>query len=201
MPWVWSTKEIGREGIDGDPRTFDEVERTAVLHELDAILNSPVFQPSKRCQQFLVLRSPPPPGGKPRAAQGTHDRGGPLSAPRRIRNRRRPCSSRTGGRSSQKTGPVLPDGPQQLAGPHRASRRHIHSGVQVGTPRTATGRSSSASVWIGSSRDNPTNRKRPGIRRSRIATVARNKDFNREAQAAFLGFVGSRPRRCWPVSR
>ncbi|MGA9134095.1 MAG: hypothetical protein ACLP00_25875 [Terracidiphilus sp.] len=48
-----TTKEIGREGIDGDPRTFDEVERTAVLHELDAILNSPVFQPSKRCKQFL----------------------------------------------------------------------------------------------------------------------------------------------------
>jgi hypothetical protein len=47
------TKEIGREGVDGDTRTFDEVERTAVLSELDAILNSPIFQPSKRCQQFL----------------------------------------------------------------------------------------------------------------------------------------------------
>lgn len=47
------TKEMGREGVDADSRTFDEVERTAVLRELDAILNSPVFQPSKRCQQFL----------------------------------------------------------------------------------------------------------------------------------------------------
>ncbi len=47
------TKEIGREGVDGDSRTFDEVERATVLRELDAILNSPVFQPSKRCQQFL----------------------------------------------------------------------------------------------------------------------------------------------------
>src|ERR1700691_1404381 len=50
---VLITKEMGREGIDGDSRTFDEVERTEVLRELDAILNSPVFQPSKRCQQFL----------------------------------------------------------------------------------------------------------------------------------------------------
>jgi hypothetical protein len=47
------TKEIGRERNDSDSRTFDEVERTEVLRELDAILNSPVFQPSKRCQQFL----------------------------------------------------------------------------------------------------------------------------------------------------
>ena len=47
------TKESGREGVDGDSRTFDEVERTEVLRELDAILSSPVFQPSKRCQQFL----------------------------------------------------------------------------------------------------------------------------------------------------
>jgi hypothetical protein len=47
------TKEIGREGFDGDSRTFDEVERSEILRELDAILNSPVFQPSKRCQQFL----------------------------------------------------------------------------------------------------------------------------------------------------
>jgi hypothetical protein len=47
------TKEIGREGVNGDSCTFDEVERTSVLRELDAILNSSVFQPSKRCQQFL----------------------------------------------------------------------------------------------------------------------------------------------------
>lgn len=48
-----ATKEIGREGVDGDSRTFNEGERAQVLNELDAILNSPVFQPSKRCQQFL----------------------------------------------------------------------------------------------------------------------------------------------------
>ena len=47
------TRQIGREGVDGDARTFDEGERAAVLRELDAILNSPVFQSSKRCQQFL----------------------------------------------------------------------------------------------------------------------------------------------------
>jgi hypothetical protein len=48
-----TTNQIGSEGVDGDSRTFDDVERTAVLRELDAILNSPVFQTSKRCQQFL----------------------------------------------------------------------------------------------------------------------------------------------------
>jgi hypothetical protein len=47
------TRQIGREGVDGDIRTFNDGERAAVLRELDAILNSPVFQSSKRCQQFL----------------------------------------------------------------------------------------------------------------------------------------------------
>jgi hypothetical protein len=47
------TRQIWREGVDDDSRTFDGVERTQVLHELDAILSSPFFQPSKRCQQFL----------------------------------------------------------------------------------------------------------------------------------------------------
>lgn len=47
------TREIGHEGVHANARTFDEVERASVLRELDAILNSPVFQPSKRCQQFL----------------------------------------------------------------------------------------------------------------------------------------------------
>jgi hypothetical protein len=45
------TKQIGREGVES--HTLDEVERASVLRELDAILNSPVFQSSKRCQQFL----------------------------------------------------------------------------------------------------------------------------------------------------
>jgi hypothetical protein len=45
------TKQIGREGVES--HTLDEVERASVLRELDAILNSPVFQASKRCQQFL----------------------------------------------------------------------------------------------------------------------------------------------------
>jgi len=47
------TKEIGREGVDGDTRTIEGAERASVLRELDAILSSPIFQPSKRCQQFL----------------------------------------------------------------------------------------------------------------------------------------------------
>lgn len=48
-----TTNQIGCEGVDGDSRTYDDVERATVLRELDAILNSPVFQTSKRCQQFL----------------------------------------------------------------------------------------------------------------------------------------------------
>jgi hypothetical protein len=44
---------IGREEVTGDTRALDELEKTSVLRELDAILNSPIFQPSKRCQQFL----------------------------------------------------------------------------------------------------------------------------------------------------
>src|ERR1017187_5540480 len=47
------TKDIGRGEVGGDTRSFDDVERTSVLRELDAILNSSVFQPSKRCQEFL----------------------------------------------------------------------------------------------------------------------------------------------------
>jgi len=48
-----TTSQVWREEVDGDTRTFDEVEKASVLRELDAILSSPVFQPSKRCQQFL----------------------------------------------------------------------------------------------------------------------------------------------------
>lgn len=48
-----TTNQIGHAEVDGDNRTFDDLERASVLRELDAILNSPVFQPSKRCQQFL----------------------------------------------------------------------------------------------------------------------------------------------------
>jgi hypothetical protein len=45
--------QIWREEVNGDTRTLDELEKATVLHELDVILNSPIFQPSKRCQQFL----------------------------------------------------------------------------------------------------------------------------------------------------
>ena len=45
--------QIGHEESDDKNRTFDDLERTAVLRELDAILNSPIFQTSKRGQQFL----------------------------------------------------------------------------------------------------------------------------------------------------
>ena len=44
---------VGREEVTGDTHALDELEKTSVLRELDAILNSPIFQPSKRCQQFL----------------------------------------------------------------------------------------------------------------------------------------------------
>jgi len=45
--------QIWHEEVVGDDRIFDETERASILRELDAILNSPVFHPSKRCQQFL----------------------------------------------------------------------------------------------------------------------------------------------------
>src|ERR1035441_2754741 len=44
---------VGREEVTGDTHALDELEKTSVLRELDAILDSPVFQSSKRCQQFL----------------------------------------------------------------------------------------------------------------------------------------------------
>jgi len=48
-----TTPQVWREKVVGDDRSYDESERASVLRELDAILNSPVFQSSKRCQQFL----------------------------------------------------------------------------------------------------------------------------------------------------
>ena len=48
-----STHQIGHVEVDGENRNFDDRERAAVLSELDAILNSPIFQTSKRGQQFL----------------------------------------------------------------------------------------------------------------------------------------------------
>jgi hypothetical protein len=49
-----TANHIGHEHeVDGDNRSFDDLERTAILSELDAILNSPIFQTSKRGQQFL----------------------------------------------------------------------------------------------------------------------------------------------------
>lgn len=48
-----TTNQIWREEVHGETRTLDDLEKAAILHELDAILNSPIFQPSKRCQQFL----------------------------------------------------------------------------------------------------------------------------------------------------
>ena len=49
-----ATSPIGHEELDGDRRIFNDVEKQSVLRELDAILNSPVFQPSKRGKQFLT---------------------------------------------------------------------------------------------------------------------------------------------------
>ena len=48
-----TTNQILRDEADGDTRVLDEFERASILRELDAILNSPTFQPSKRCKQFL----------------------------------------------------------------------------------------------------------------------------------------------------
>ena len=48
-----TTHQVLREKVDGEERLFDELERASVLRELDAILNSPIFHGSKRCQQFL----------------------------------------------------------------------------------------------------------------------------------------------------
>lgn len=48
-----TTNQIGHEEVDGNSRSFDDIERATVLRELDAILNSPIFQTSKRGQQFL----------------------------------------------------------------------------------------------------------------------------------------------------
>jgi hypothetical protein len=44
-----TTEPIGREAT-----ALSDLERKSILHELDAILNSPFFLPSKRCQQFLT---------------------------------------------------------------------------------------------------------------------------------------------------
>ena len=48
-----TTRQVGPEEVDGDSRTFDESEKKSVLRELNSILNSPIFHPSKRGQQFL----------------------------------------------------------------------------------------------------------------------------------------------------
>jgi hypothetical protein len=48
-----TTRQVGPEEADGDSRTFDESEKKSVLRELNSILNSPIFHPSKRGQQFL----------------------------------------------------------------------------------------------------------------------------------------------------
>jgi len=49
-----TTSPLWREEVDGDDRILEEPEKASVLRELDAILSSPVFHPSKRCQQFLA---------------------------------------------------------------------------------------------------------------------------------------------------
>jgi len=48
-----TSNQIGHIEVDGESRKFDDLERAAVLGELDAILNSSIFQTSKRGQQFL----------------------------------------------------------------------------------------------------------------------------------------------------
>ena len=48
-----TNRQVGHEVVDADGRIFDEIEKESVLRELKSILNSPIFQPSKRGQQFL----------------------------------------------------------------------------------------------------------------------------------------------------
>jgi len=48
-----TTDPIWREEVPPDGSAFTDAEKAAVLLELDAILNSATFQPTKRCQQFL----------------------------------------------------------------------------------------------------------------------------------------------------
>ena len=44
---------VGSEQVPGDSGALDTLEEASVLRELEAILTSPPFQTSKRCQQFL----------------------------------------------------------------------------------------------------------------------------------------------------
>ncbi|MGA3372205.1 MAG: hypothetical protein ABSC48_10645 [Terracidiphilus sp.] len=48
------TDPIAREEANRDACALDDIAKASVLRELDAILNSPFFQPSRRCQQFLA---------------------------------------------------------------------------------------------------------------------------------------------------
>jgi len=48
-----TTDPTWREEVHPDAGALSEPERLTVLRELEAILNSPAFQTSKRCQQFL----------------------------------------------------------------------------------------------------------------------------------------------------
>ncbi len=52
-PMGTTSGQIRRDEADSANRAFDELERTSVLRELNSILNSPIFQASKRGQQFL----------------------------------------------------------------------------------------------------------------------------------------------------
>ena len=48
-----TTRQVGPGEVDSESHIFDGIEKESVLRELAAILNSPIFQPSKRGQQFL----------------------------------------------------------------------------------------------------------------------------------------------------
>src|ERR1019366_4274080 len=48
-----TNRQVGHEAVDDDGRIFDEMERESVLRELKSIMDSPIFHPSKRGQQFL----------------------------------------------------------------------------------------------------------------------------------------------------
>jgi hypothetical protein len=48
-----TSNQLGSEEFNDGQPVFDDIEKQAVLRELNAILNSPVFHPSRRGQQFL----------------------------------------------------------------------------------------------------------------------------------------------------
>jgi len=187
------TNQIWHEEVDGEGRVFDELDRASVLRELDAILNSPIFQPSKRCQQFL--------------SYVVHHR---LEGSReRLKERtigvdlfQRPAGYATGDDPVVRVqaGEVRRRLDQYYQANPNASAVRIELHVGSYTPEFK---------WANPALDlehplplqpyrhfkrHPANGARPGISPGCIAPVGRNKACFREAQATSVDSAGSRPR-------